>query len=252
MDFLRDPIWQFVGVLIAVILAVAPLAYRFVRRRLVKKSVSVKSQFPKILVIHSRPDYLYKALGKDPKNVQKVKNPTAIREHKPEVITDIEPDSSIIQHVFDETGKRMVFKALSNSTKSDLAMALRSEWDIVHFDCVVGPNGQLFLDDGDISPQSLQELLSDKKVKLLVLMDCDSLRVVSSATSAGVKALIAVTGSLPVLAAEKFCFGLYKSIAAEKSLMDSFADGKALASIELGNSWESSLFVLDGDSSLKF
>jgi hypothetical protein len=106
------------------------------------------------------------------------------------------------------------------------------------------------LDDGEIDPQTLRALLSNKNISLLVLMDCDSLKVVSSATSARVSTLIAVTGSLPVLAAEKFCYGLYRGIALKRPISDAFTDAKALAAVELTGTWDSTLFVLDGDSQL--
>lgn len=166
-------------------------------------------KFLKILAIHSRPEYLYKKLGKDPKKVKKVKGPSSRVEHKPEIITDIEPDGVIIQRVFSSVGRRVLLNTLDHASRSDLASAIREGWDIVHIDAVVGPNGGVFLEDGEISPQALRELLTGNRIHLLVLMDCDSLKVVSSANSAGVNALIAVTGSLPVIAAEKFVNGLH-------------------------------------------
>ncbi len=209
-------------------------------------------EIPKTLVVRSRPERLYKALGKDPTKVKKVRDPTNVVEHKPEVVTDVEPDSSIIQRAFDEVGRRVLLKSLDKASKSDLAYALREDWDIVHFDCVVGPKGQLFLEDGEVHPQALRELLAGKNISLLVLMDCDSLKVAATANSAGVTTLLAVTGSLPVLAAEKFCYGLYRGIARNRTLAEAFSDAKALASVELARSWESTLFVLDGDASIKF
>jgi hypothetical protein len=251
MDFLRDPIWQFMGVVVAVILFIAPIAYRRLRRLSRHRPIAFRADLPRILVVHSRPEYLYRMLGKDSRKVKKVRKPANRIEHKPEVITDVEPDSSIVQRVFDEAGKRILLRSLQDATKSELAAALREEWDIVHFDCVVGPQGQLMVDDGEIDPQTLRQLLVNKDVSLLVLMDCDSLKVVSSANSAGVSALIAVTGSLPVLAAERFCYGLYRGIALNRTLGDAFADAKALASVELTGVWDSTLFVLDGESELR-
>lgn len=251
MSFLRDPIWQFIGVIVAIILFVAPIVYRRLRRKQKSRPALTRTGPPRVLVVYSRPKYLYRMLGKDPNKVKKVKRPTHLIEHKPEVVTDVEPDSTIIQRVFDEIGKRILLRSLQDVTKSDLASALREEWDIVHFDCVVGPQGQLMLDDGEIDPQTLRELLINKNISLLVLMDCDSLKVVSSASSAGVSALVAVTGSLPVLAAEKFCYGLYRGIARNYSLSDAFTDAKALAAVELTGTWDSTLFVLDGDSQFR-
>jgi len=251
MNFLRDPVWQFIGVVVAVLLFIAPIAYRRLRRRAKHSHIASRTDLPRILVAHSRPEYLYKMLGKDPKKVKRVRKPANRIEHKPEVITDVEPDSSIIQRVFSEAGKRVLLRSLQNATKSELAAALREEWDIVHFDCVVGPQGQLMLDDGEIDPQTLRELLVNKSISLLVLVDCDSLKVVSSANSAGVSALIAVTGSLPVLAAERFCYGLYRGIALNYTLRNAFTDAKALAAVELTNVWDSTLFVLDGESGLR-
>jgi hypothetical protein len=196
-------------------------------------------------------EYSSADLDKEPKKVKKIRNPASVVEHKPEVLTEVEPDSSIIQRVFDEAGKRVLLRSLNNATKSSLALALRDGWDIVHFDCVVGPEGQLYLDDGEIDPQMLRELLVNKVIGLLVLMDCDSLKVVSSANSAGVTTLIAVTGSLPVLAAEKFVYGLYKGLALKHTVADAFADAKAIAAVELTGNWDSTLFVLDGDTAFR-
>jgi len=69
--------------------------------------------------------------------------------------------------------------------------------------------------------------------------------------ASGVRALIAVTGSLPVLAAEKFCYGLYRGIALGHPLSAAFIDAKALAAVELTSTWDSTLFVLDGDSQFR-
>lgn len=251
MDFLRDPIWQFIGVVVATILFIVPIAYQRLKRWKECSHVASRAGLPRILVVHSRPEYLFKMLGRDPKKVKKARRPANRTEHKPEVITDVEPDSSIVQRVFDEAGKQILLRSLQNATKSDLAVTLREEWDIVHFDCVVGPHGQLMLDDGEIDPQTLRELLVNKNVSLLVLMDCDSLKVVSSANSAGVRALIAVTGALPVLAAEKFCYGLYRGITLNHTIGDAFTDARALAAVELTDVWDSTLFVLDGESELR-
>jgi hypothetical protein len=237
--------------LVAILLFAAPIVYRRLRKKQKPSAALTRTRSPRVLVVYSRPTYLYEMLGTDPKKAKKVKRPTGLVEHKPEVVTDVEPDSSIIQRVFDEAGKRVLLRSLQDATKSDLASALREEWDIVHFDCVVGPQGQLMLDDGEIDPQTLRELLINKNIGLLVLMDCDSLKVVSSASSAGVSALVAVTGSLPVLAAEKFCYGLYRGIALNHHLGDAFTDAKALAAVELTSTWDSTLFVLDGDSQFR-
>ena len=251
MDFLRDPIWQFLGVVVAVVLFLVPILYQRLKRRTSQDSNSAKLDLPRILSVYSRPEYLYKMLKKDPKNVKKIKNPASVAEHKPEVLTDVEQDSSIIQRVFDEVGKPVLLRSLNNATKSDLASALRDGWDVVHFDCVVGPQGQLYLDDGEISPQTLREILVHKNIGLLVLMDCDSFKVVASANSAGVNALIAVTGSLPVLAAEKFVYGLYKGLALKYTVADALADARAITSVELMDNWDLTLFVLDGDSAFR-
>lgn len=205
-----------------------------------------------ILVARSRPDYLYQALGKDPKKTKKRRKPQNVTEHKPEVITEVEPDNLIIQRAFDQVGKRALIKSLEGVTKADLASALGDKWDIVHFDCVVGSQGQLFLEDGQIHPQSLKELLAGKGVKLLVLMDCDSVKVVSTAASARIGALIAATGSLPVIVAERFCKTLYGGLAKGQNIGQAFSNARTAASVEFEGLWDPNLFFLDGDQSIAF
>lgn len=205
-----------------------------------------------VLVVRSRPGYLYQALGKDPKKTKKRRKPQNVTEHKPEVITEVEPDNLIIQRAFDQVGKRALIKSLEGVTKADLASALGEKWDIVHFDCVVGSQGQLFLEDGQIQPQTLKELLASKGIKLLVLMDCDSVKVVSTAASAGIGALIAVTGSLPILVAEKFCKTLYSGLAKGYNIGQAFINARTAASVEFEGLWDPNLFFVDGDQSISF
>lgn len=207
----------------------------------------------KILAVRSRPTNV-SPYGEELPKEQKTRDPGTI-EYKPEYYTDVEPDSSIIQKAFDEAGKTPAIRIINNATKSDLANALTQNWDIVHFDCVVGSNSvtaQLYLNDGPLSPSTLKELLDAANIKLMVLMDCDSLKIVSSSFSADVKTLIAITGSVPVLVAEKFCYGFYRSIARGHTVGKAFEDAKSLAAVELPAIWDPTLFVLNGDTSLSF
>ena len=77
-------------------------------------------------------------------------------EHKPEVLTDVEQDSSIIQRVL-MRWKPVLLRSL-NTFDDQTGFALRDGWDVVHFDCVVGPQGQLYLDDSEISPDTAKYL----------------------------------------------------------------------------------------------
>lgn len=206
----------------------------------------------RVLVARSRPQLGYPR-PELPKE-KKTKDPRSI-EYKPEYYTDVDPDSAVIQKVFQEAGRNIICRVLDDVNKVDLADALTERWDIVHLDCVIGSNeasANVYLNDGPLAPQAFQELLNAAEVTLLVFMDCDSLRMVQSSFAANVRSLIAITGSLPVLAAERFCYGFYRSLARGKDIRRSFTDAKSFCAVELPYIWDSDLFVLNGDGDVVF
>jgi hypothetical protein len=207
----------------------------------------------KILIVRSRPAYLFSD-REELSEKQKTRS-LGFVEYKPEHYTDVQSDSSVIQRAFAENGKTPAIRIIENAEKSDLAEALTQNWDIVHFDCVVVSNkisAQLCLDDGPLSPSTFSELLNDANIKLMLLIDCDSLKMVSSSFSANVKTLVAITGSVPVLVTEKFNYGFYRSLARGRKVEKAFEDGKSLAAVELPALWDPTLFVLTGDESASF
>ena len=206
---------------------------------------------PAVLAIRSRPKYLYDMLGRDPESVVRHRRPAGRIEHKPEIVTLVTADGDIIEREFNAQSRSLDLKKLDSVTKQQLAKVLSKSWDIIHFDCVVGPEGELFLDDGKIQPSTLGQLLKGKSTKLVVLMDCDSVKVVANASGAGVSALIAATGSVPVIAAENFCRALYSTLAKRERLGIAFSNAVDAAAVELGI-WDPSLFFLDGDNRLVF
>jgi|GEM_PF-1590041 len=278
---MRDAAWVSAGIIVGIVCAtitvIVPVAHSISVR--LKRSgheetevgINIKTREPKeagqrrvghkmrkkgggvlsILVVRSRPDYLYQSLGRDPETRAKHRRPRVV-EYKPEIVADVIADGIIIQREFEKRGRRALVTHLESASKGEIVSALREKWDILHFDCVVGPEGQLCLEDGPIAPVALNQLLSGKDISLLVLMDCDSVKVVSTASAAGVGALIAVTRSLPVVIAEKFCYALYASLASGRTIAQSFSDAKAAASVEFGKTWDSNLFFVDGDTAIAF
>lgn len=206
----------------------------------------------KILIVESRPKWLKEKLGQTEKVEPQKSN--GIVETKPEYKTLVVKESVTISKAFHSNSSNVIIETISNgeATKENITLSLRKKWDIVHFDCVVDPNAQICVSDGTIHPQALREILKNKKISLLVLMDCDSLQIAVSALNVGVKALLAITDSIPVNAAEQFCKGFYSEIANGKTLSEGFIAGKELASVEFDKNWIDELFVLDGDSDIFF
>jgi len=215
------------------------------------KAILSKRKPVKILVIRARPKWLMEMLRRTGE-VAKTRN---YPELKPEYVSDVETDDKIVKRVFSERESRneCTIKILNPATKSDVAEALLEKWDIVHFDCVIAsPNARLCLDDGMIEAHAMREILKDKEIRLLVLMDCDSLQIALTTKAIGVENMIAITRSLPVLAGERFTQGLYGAIEKGLSLDKSFQAGKQLASTEIERDYVEQLFVFEGNSEFEF
>ncbi len=85
-----------------------------------------------------------------------------------------------------------------------------------------GLEGGVWLSDGIASPGWWARLATFQKLKLAVVLACDSLQTGEALLHAGVENVVAVQGLIEDTAAVKFAFLFYKYIAAGKSIVTAF------------------------------
>ena len=207
---------------------------------------------PSVLVASAKPDYIYLSLGIDADRVKRHRTLLTPNDRAEGVKADGKPDSLIIQKTFEEIDRPVLMKVIEHTSKSALASALAEGWDIVHIECVVGADGQIFLEDGQIPPHILKQWLANTGVRLLVLMDCHTRKVVLTSATLGVRALIAAKDMLPPSVAEKFCYTLYREIAGGEIVGQAFYDARAVGNAELVDNWDPNPFFFDGDPFITF
>jgi len=85
-----------------------------------------------------------------------------------------------------------------------------------------GLEGGIWLSDGIASPGWWARLATFQKLKLAIVLACDSLQTGEALLHAGVEHVIAVQGTIEDTAAIKFAFPFYKYIAAGKTITTAF------------------------------